>query len=98
MDGIIFSVQLLMDPMKLVLMDCWYHSKTITGGVFVKIAMVALGPINLDFFCDVYPKFCISPSLKVVHVLALDYMVAMSPFLLIFFFTYLLVKMYDKEK
>jgi len=51
MDGILFSVQMLMTPPNLMVMDgCWYHSNTIRGSFIFKVALTAFGPVNLDFF------------------------------------------------
>jgi len=96
MSGLIFSVQLLMSPLNLIQIDSWYHSNTIEGSTFFKVLASIFGPINLDFFRDVYPKFCISPSFSILHILALDYIVALYPFFLISL-TYILIKMYDKN-
>ena len=95
MNGLIFSVQIVMAPLNLILMDAWYHAESIQASVVFKFIIALFGLVNLDFFRDVYPKFCISPHFNVVHVLALDYLVALYPFLLIML-TYVLIKMYDK--
>ncbi len=50
--------------------------------------------MNLDFFRDVYPDFCLHPRMNVLHVVSLDYIVALYPFLLIFI-TYVLITTYD---
>ena len=44
----------------------------------------------------VYPPFCIHPKANIPDILALDYIVAVYPFLLIFI-TYLLVTAYDRR-
>ena len=50
---------------------------------------------NLDFLRSVIPPFCISPNLSSLHVLYLDYLVAVYPLFLIFI-TYIAVKLHDR--
>ena len=52
--------------------------------------------INLDFFRLVYTPFCLQPHTNTPHVLALDYVVAVYPLLLITL-SYLLVLLYDRN-
>ena len=49
---------------------------------------------NLDFFRLIYPSFCLYPGISTLHVLALDYAVAVYPLLLIVV-TYILVELHD---
>ena len=51
---------------------------------------------NLDFFRLVYTPFCLQPHTNTLHVLALDYLVAVYPLLLITL-SYLLVLLYDRN-
>ena len=46
---------------------------------------------NLDFFRSLYPPFCLHPKLTALHVLILDYLVAVYPMVLVLL-TYLFVK------
>ena len=55
-----------------------------------------LGIWNLDFFRLVYTPFCVSPHLSVLHVLALDYLIAFYPILLVSV-TYILVSLYSRN-
>ena len=96
MNGLIFSVQVTMSPINITLLDAWIHSKTIAFTWPLTIFKIIFGPVNLDFFRGLYPEFCISPSFNVVHIFALDYIIALYPFLLILI-TYLLIKLYDKD-
>ena len=50
---------------------------------------------NLDFLRSIYPPFCLHPHLSALHVLMLDYLVALYPLALIML-TYLLVKLHDR--
>ena len=53
------------------------------------------GVVNLDFFCDIYPLLCISPNFTILHVLPLDFIVALYPYFLMVL-TYVLIKLYDR--
>jgi len=96
MNGVIFSVQIIIAPINLVILDADFHSGNVIAVKLIHTAVSILGPVNLDFFRGLYPEFCISPSWNIMHVLALDYMVAIYPFLLIFL-TYLLIRMYNND-
>ena len=50
---------------------------------------------NLDFFRTLYPPFCIHPHMSTMQVLALDYLIAVYPLLLIFL-TYIVVILHDR--
>ena len=50
---------------------------------------------NLDFFRTVYAPFCLHPNLTAVEILALDYIIAVYPLLLIML-TYLCVTLHDR--
>ena len=49
---------------------------------------------NLDFFRTFYNSFCLHPSMNMLHVFALDYIIAAYPLFLITV-TYVLVKLHD---
>ena len=55
-----------------------------------------LGIWNLDFFRLVYTPFCLQPHTNTLHILALDYLIAVYPLLLIAL-SYLLVLLYDRN-
>ena len=55
-----------------------------------------LGMINLDFFRVVYKPFCVHPSLTLLHALAMDYIIAVYP-LIIVIVTYFLVSLYIRS-
>ena len=50
---------------------------------------------NLDFFRMFYRPFCLHPSMSTLHILALDYGIAVYPLFLICV-TYVFVKLHDK--
>ena len=61
---------------------------------FISVGLSLFSIWNLDFFRSVYHPFCIHPSVGSLGVLALDYLTAMYPLLLIFV-TYSCIKCYD---
>ena len=52
------------------------------------------GVWNLDFFRALYPSFCLHPKTTTLQILALDYVIAVYPLVLLVV-TYLLVKLHD---
>ena len=51
---------------------------------------------NLNFFRFVFPTFCVSNTLSQIHVLALDYIPALYPLLLIVL-TYVSIELHDRD-
>ena len=62
--------------------------------LFTHVVITGLAVWNLDFFRLVYPPFCLHPHTNTLQVLALDYLIAVYPLLLIGL-SYLLVLLYD---
>ena len=60
-----------------------------------KVLTTVYGVWNLDFFRTVYPPFCLDPNMTVLQILALDYLIAGYPLLLIAV-TYGIVVIYDR--
>ena len=60
----------------------------------VEVTLSLLSFWNLDFFRASYEPFCIHPRVQSLGVLALDYLTAIYPLLLIFI-TYCCIKLYD---
>ena len=58
-----------------------YLENELTGFPYValKVLLVLCGIGSLDFFRSVIPPFCVSSSIKNVHGLALEYLVAFIP-------------------
>ena len=98
-NGIILCVQILMSPPNMrILADSiqthpvlYMHFKD----VYIFIGTYC-GMVNLDFFRLVYTPFCLQPHTNTLQVLALDYLVAVYPLLLITL-SYLLVLLYDRN-
>ena len=61
----------------------------------VKAIITILSIWNLDFFRSLYPPFCLHPTISALHVLLLDYLVAVYPLILILI-TYSLVKLHAR--
>ena len=68
----------------------------ITNKTFTKIILTLIGGLNLDFFRFVIPPLCISPSLKPVHTLLFDYIIAVYP-ILVTAAIYVAIELYDKN-
>ena len=66
-----------------------------THSIPFKINTISYGILNLDFFRDVYHPFCLHPKMTTLQVLALDYLVAVYPLVLIII-TYVLVKLHNR--
>ena len=60
-----------------------------------KILITLFSVWNLDFFRSHYTPFCLHPTISALHVLLLDYLVAVYPLILILI-TYSLVKLHDR--
>ena len=59
--------------------------------------IITIGCItNLDFFRMQYSPFCLYPKASILHIVSLNYIVALYPFILILM-TYGLVSMYDRN-
>ena len=67
-----------------------------TGRRFTKILLTLFGVFNLDFFRFVIPPLCISPSLKSIHVLLFDYIIAVYP-IIITVVIYVSIELYDRS-
>ena len=99
LNGIVFALQCLVSPLMQRTFTGWFFSNSRNGSAFIgvyKISISILGVVNLDFFRGVYPSFCLHPQLNIIHILFLDYIVALYPFILIFI-TYVLLTLYDRN-
>ena len=63
---------------------------------FLKLLGSTYGIWNLDFFRFIYTPFCLHPSLSTLHVMSLDYIIAVYPLVLIIVM-YFLVEMYSRN-
>ena len=95
--GIVMIIQCATSPQLSEIIDTQIHLMY-DGYVrtAIKIFLTISGMTNLDFFRFLYEPFCLHPSANSLHVLSLDYIVALYPFLLILI-TYMLVTLYDRN-
>ena len=95
-NGIVFILQCITSSILVRMIDSMVAKNPRFFSILFQIVTVFMGMINLDFFRTIYPSFCLHPKLSILHVVALDYVVALYPFLLILV-TYILVTMYDNN-
>ena len=67
-----------------------------TASTLYYLMMTFYGFWNLDFFRYVSPRICVSDKLTTLHVLALDYIPALYPLLLIVL-TYVSIELHDRD-
>ena len=101
LNGIVFALQCLSSPLMQRIFDGLFNARSGSDfscayNILSKIVIPIIGVVNLDFFRGVYPSFCLHPQLNIIHILFLDYIVALYPFILIFI-TYVLLTMYDRN-
>ena len=89
LNGIVFALQCLVSPLMQQIFDGLFNAKcglvsSCVHNILPKIFFSITGVVNLDFFRGVYPSFCLHPQLNIIHILFLDYIVALYPFILIF--------------
>ena len=97
LNGFILCIQILMSPpnMRSLAYSTEIPLNMQEKYLYLFISTLA-GVLNLDFFRLVYTPFCLQPHTSTLHVLALDYLVAVYPLLLITL-SYLLVLLYDRN-
>lgn len=98
LSSLVFMIQCISPSILLQAFDTWIQENRLHNFFFVtfKILTSFVGFFNLDFFRNVYPYLCLHPKLNILHVVSLDFVIALYPFFLIFV-TYLLVTMYDNN-
>ena len=64
-----------------------------TAYYFVHAFVIFYGFWNLDFFRFILPPFCVSPALRNIHIIAIDYVSAFYPLCLIFS-TWIVIKLH----
>ena len=92
LNGFIFVCQLLTTP--LILATVGVHFSNFGLGIY-KVIGTLYGIWNLDFFRPVYSPFCIHPNMNVLHVIALDYLIAAYP-LAVIVVLYTLVELHSR--
>lgn len=98
LNGTIFVLQCLMSSAQLRLFEGFISASTRSSGLFGYVIVTSLlGFVNLDFFRTAYPYFCLHPKLNILHIMSLEFIVALYPFLLIFL-TYILITMQSSDR
>ena len=94
LNGIVLVIQCITSPAQINLIA----SSHFATGYFIilKVVLSIICLTNLDFFRMIYPPFCLHPKMNILHVMSLDYIAAVYPFILIFI-TYVLITVYDKQ-
>ena len=98
LSALVFMSQILVYTIRLKVPLHMYIENEVTGFPYValKVLLVLCGIWSLDFFRSVIPPFCVSSNIKTIHALALEYLVAFYPILLILI-TYVCIKLHDNN-
>ena len=98
LNGFILCIQIFMCPANMRMLAKELHSNKIsaTQRPIIQAATSFFGIWNLDFIRQVYTPFCLQPHTNTLQVIALDYIIAVYPLLLIVL-SYLLVTLYDRN-
>ena len=96
--GLVVICQCSTIPVYMIVLEGQMALKYLTSvqSISVKIIITLLCTTNLDFFRLFYSPFCLHPNFNILHIMSLDYIVALYPFLLILI-TYVLVTLYDRN-
>ena len=98
--GFIFYSHIISLPMnsRLITLTYEYHHshQDPSAFTFLKLLLSVFGFWSLDFFRLFYNPFCIHPSMTTLHALALDYVIAVYPLLLLVL-TYLMIKLHSRR-
>ena len=106
---ILFQIKGTCSPFNIIITNCQlglnammigsgFHDRLIciTSKTFIKTILTTIGGLNLDFFRFIIPPLCISTSLKLVHTLLFDYIIAVYP-ILVTVVIYVAIELYDRN-
>ena len=98
LNGFILCIQILMCPPNMRMLENTIRSDRVpaTQRPIIQAFASFFGIWNLDFIRLVYTPFCLQPHTNTLQVIALDYIIAVYPLLLIVL-SYLLVTLYDRN-
>ena len=98
MNCVVLVCQLLTLPtvMRIVMAAEDNHTLDPRYIVALNVVISIFGVWSLDFFRPLYTPFCLHPSFKALQIIALDYLIAVYPLLLIFL-TYILLELHDRN-
>lgn len=92
----VFSAQIIVTTADLNDFPYMVYTSSWWSHVVKKVLITSYGFCNLDFFRSVIPPFCVSDRISTLHALALQYLPAFHPLLLIVL-TYTLIELHDKN-
>ena len=98
LSALVFMSQIVVYTIRLNVPFHMYIENKLTGFPYValQVLLVLCGIWSLDFFRSVIPPFCVSSNIKMVHALALEYLVAFYPIVLILL-TYVCIELHDNN-
>jgi len=98
LSALVFMSQIVVYTIRLNTPLHMYIENKVTGFPYValQVLLVFCGIWSLDFFHSVIPPFCVSSNIRTVYALALEYLVAFYPILLILL-TYACIKLHDNN-
>ena len=96
LNAFILVCQVLASPLQVELLYIHFTEGPKLYSTLVALITSLVGFWNLDFFRTLYPRFCLHNIMSILQVLALDYIIAAYPLLLIVI-TYLLVELHDRN-
>ena len=98
LSALVFMGQMVIYIIRLNVSLNMYIENVITGFPYValQVLLVLCGIWSLPFFRFVIPPFCVNSNIKIVHALALEYVVAFYPIFLISP-TYVCIKLHDNN-
>ena len=96
MNAFVLACQVLAAPLQVRILLSGLSVYPVKANIFYRIILSLYGFWNLDFFRSLYPLFCLNPNISTLQVLALDYIIAVYPLLLILI-TYSLVGLHGRN-
>ena len=98
LSALVFMSQIVVYTIRLNVPLRMYIENEVTGFPYVvlQVLLVLCGIWSLDFFRSIIPSFCVSSTIKTVHALTLEYLVAFYPIFLILL-TYICIKLHDNN-
>ena len=98
-NGVVFTFQILTSPILLRQLAMILYTQRYSNSFFEILADIYITIFsiwNLDFFRMIYPSFCLHPHASTLQILALDYITAAYPLVLIVV-TYTLVTLHYRD-
>ena len=92
----VLTSQIISTPMFCRMCSLIYHDRMHAIQDIAGVIISLYGMWNLDFFRLLYSPFCVHPDMTTIQILALDYLIAIYPLVLLAV-AYLLVKLHDSN-